>query len=420
MANQRPLRFDRRPRQQPAFDRRPARPQRDRRLSPSQGAVVPRSTRPHEDELLKDSAVDPLLVRIAMLAFKTPWLARRCKTLAAVGAGVVGLGWSAIGCQREPKQHPAPPATRIRTVSVPRTLPDPLNADRPIEYDSSPRATPTNWTTARPGFQYSLSAAERGGVNPCAAQAADTSTFDDWAPLTKGRFIAPREGALDASGHFDLVLHFHGDDPVLRELVHSQQKLVLYSLTLDPSQSYAPLFSGSGLFDSIVQQIEQSLSESRGSEGHVDHLAVSAWSAGFTAISAILAQPESSRVDAVVLIDGLHAPRQADLLELQLRPFVEYARSAAAGERFMLVTHSSIDPPDFASTTESAHHLIASLEGRPQAVRRKDALGLQLIEFFTRDNFHVRGYAGNDKADHCAQLALLRDAFTALGRRWRP
>jgi hypothetical protein len=30
----------------------------------------------------------------------------------------------------------------------------------------------------------------------------------------------------------------------------------------------------------------------------------------------------------------------------------------------------------------------------------------------------VRGYAGNDKADHCAQLALLRDVYAELGRRW--
>jgi hypothetical protein len=305
-------------------------------------------------------------------------------------------------------------------VSVPRTLPDPLNPDRPIEYDSSPRATPAHWVTARPGFQHSLSAAERGGVHPCAVQEVDTSGFDDWAPLTNGRFIAPREGALDRSGHFDLVLHFHGDDPARRELVHSGQNLVLYSLTLDSSQSYGSLFSGSGLFDSIAQQIQQSLSKSRGREAHVGHLAISAWSAGFTAVSAILAQPEADRVDALVLIDGLHTPRQADHLELQLRPFVEYARRAAAGERFMLITHSSIDPPDFASTTETAHHLIAFLQGRPQAVRRKDALGLELVEFFTSGNFHVRGYAGNDKADHCAQLALLRDAFTALGRRWRP
>jgi hypothetical protein len=168
-----------------------------------------------------------------------------------------------------------------------------------------------------------------------------------------------------------------------------------------------------------VQQIEHSLSKKHGNETHVGHLALSAWSAGFTGISAILAQSEVDRVEAVVLIDALNAPRQADTLKRQLQPFVEYARRAAAGERFMLITHSSIDPPDFASTTETAHFLIASLDGRPLAVTRKDPLGLELVEFFTRGSFHVRGYAGNDKVDHCAQLALLRDAFTALGRRWR-
>jgi hypothetical protein len=112
----------------------------------------------------------------------------------------------------------------------------------------------------------------------------------------------------------------------------------------------------------------------------------------------------------------LHGPR--DALGQQLEPFVEYARRAAVGERFFLVTHSSIDPPDFASTTESAHYLISALGARPVAVRRDDRFGLELVEFFTRKDFHVRGYAGNDKADHCAQVTLLRDAFDALGRRW--
>jgi hypothetical protein len=84
----------------------------------------------------------------------------------------------------------------------------------------------------------------------------------------------------------------------------------------------------------------------------------------------------------------------------------------------MLISHSSIAPADFASTTESAHYLISTQGGKPQPVHRNDALGLELVEYFTRGNFHVRGYAGNDKADHCAQLGVLRDAFAALGRRW--
>jgi len=353
------------------------------------------------------------------IAFKTSVRSQCCQLVGAMTV-VCGLGWLAIGCQREVKQHPAPLIQSAPTLTAPRTLSDPLNADRPIEYDLSPRAAPANWVTARPGFQYSHLAADRGGVNPCAAQVEDTSDFDDWTPLTRGKYIAPREGALDASGTFNLVLHFHGDDPVRRELVRSQQKLVLYCMTLDPSLSYGTLFVGTGLFSSIVQQIEQSLRKRRGRDTHVGHVALSAWSAGFTGISTILAQSEADRVDAVVLIDALNAPRQAELLKGQLQPFVEFAHRAATRERFMFVTHSSIDPPTFASTTESAHYLIDSLQGRPQAVRRNDALGLELVEFFTRGNFHVRGYAGNGKLDHCAQLALLRDAFTALGRRWQP
>ncbi|MBI5533076.1 MAG: hypothetical protein HY898_10190 [Deltaproteobacteria bacterium] len=341
--------------------------------------------------------------------------------LAALTAGTLGLGL-ALGCQAEPRVRPTPaPAETVSVAAaVPTTLFDPLNPDRPIEYDSSPRGTHTSWVTARPGFQSSLSSADRGGISPCSTQEVDTSAFDGWTSLSKGRFVAPRESAIDAAGRFDLVMHFHGDAPVLRELVHSGQKLVLYTLTLDPSEAYGALFAGSGLFNSIVLQIEGALSKSRGRPAHVGHIAVSAWSAGFTGISALLGQPEAGRLDAMVLIDGLHAPRLAESLDRSLQPFVDYARRAVAGERFMLVTHSSIDPPDFASTTETAHHLIAAVGGQPQAVHRKDALGLEMVEFFTAGSFHVRGYAGNDKADHCAQLALLRDAFTALGKRWQP
>jgi len=104
--------------------------------------------------------------------------------------------------------------------------------------------------------------------------------------------------------------------------------------------------------------------------------------------------------------------------EAQLDPFLKYARLAVAGQRFMFISHSSIDPPDFASTTESAHYLMQRLDGRPQAVRRQDAFGLELVELFSRGELHVRGYAGNDKADHCAQLALLRDVYRTLGDRW--
>ena len=299
------------------------------------------------------------------------------------------------------------------------TLLDPLDPERPFDVDLATRTDAGNWITARPDFQYSHSAAARGGVEPCAVSEGDTSGFEDWVPLAQGHFSAPRGFGLDTQGRFDLVIHLNGDAPVRRELILSRQPFVLYTLTLDPSQGYAPLFTGSPLYAAIIAQIEKAVARRTNKSARVGHVALSAWSAGFVGIEAALAQPASKDVDAVILIDGLHAPRGDDnAFKAQLKPFVDYAARAAAGDRFMLVSHSSIDPPDFASTTECAHYLIASLGGKPVPVRRADPLGLELVESFSRGEFHVRGYAGNDKADHCAQLAVLREAFAALGRRW--
>ncbi len=278
-----------------------------------------------------------------------------------------------------------------------------------------------DWVKARPRFQYSHSAAERGGVEPCTTQPLDTSAYTEWASLQRGRYVMPRDAPTDSAGRFDLIIHLHGDEPVLRELVKSEQRFVLYALTLPPEEGYAGAFSGSHFYEAIVAEVEQAVSQRTARVARARRVLMSAWSAGFSGVAAALSQPVSKDVDAVVLVDGLHAPRtDLEAFKAQLQPFVDYASRAAAGDRFLFVSHSSIDPPDFASTTECAHYLIASIGGKPLSVRRKDALGLELVEYFTRGGFHVRGYAGNDKPDHCAQLGVLRDVYAALGRRWSP
>ena len=320
----------------------------------------------------------------------------------------------------EPVVASAPPAESVPppAASADRLI-DPIDPERPILLDTSPRAQSSNWVSARPAFQYSRKAVERGGIEPCAGEPVATSTVTDWVPLAQGHFSAPKALKLDASGRFELVIHLNGDEPVRKQLIKSGQPFVLFTLTLDPSRGYAPLFTGTGLYQAIVSGVEQGVSKQLGTTAHVGHVAMSAWSAGFVGITAALGQPSGDNIDAVLLIDGLHAPRgNPDAFKAQLKPFVDFATRAAAGERLLFVSHSSIDPPDFASTTECAHYLIASLGGKPQAVRRADPWGLELIEYFSRGDFQVRGYAGNDKADHCAQLVVLRDAFATLGKRW--
>ncbi len=347
-------------------------------------------------------------------------LAALCGAFACVA---FGLGWAKLPVPSSPNDAaPARSAAAPRSPAAPEnppgTIRDPLSPDRPVTIDTTDRADAGNWVTARPGFQYSHTAAQRGGVEPCATQSVDTSAFSDWVSLGQGRFTAPTENALDAEGNVDLVIHLLGNDPIRRELALSGQHFALYTLTIDVGSSYAKLFSGTKLMPAIVSEVEHALSEHSDKPAHVRHLAVSAWSAGFTGVAAMLAQPEADRIDSVILIDGLHAARDPQSFELQLEPFLAYAKRAAAGERLFIVTHSSIDPVDYASTTETSHYLISTLGGRPQAVRRDDPLGLELVEYFSSGNFHVRGYAGNDKADHCAQLGLLRMAYAALGRRW--
>jgi len=46
-------------------------------------------------------------------------------------------------------------------------------------------------------------------------------------------------------------------------------------------------------------------------------------------------------------------------------------------------------------------------------------MGLDLVSRYTSGNFHVRGYAGNDKMDHCAHIGLLKDVLKVhVKRRW--
>lgn len=296
-------------------------------------------------------------------------------------------------------------------------LTDPLRPGERVPREPG-RALGADWVSARPLFQTSRPASERGGVEPCATQQVDASALTDFAVLGSGRLTFPRALATATTSEVDLIVHLHGEEPVRRELAESGAPLVLATYTLGPDQGYAPAFAGPRLAQ-VTSEVEQALSGELGRAVRVRKLGLSAWSAGFTGVAAVLAQPSGRKPDAVALIDGLHAPRaDRQAFRAQLAPFLEYARQASAGEGWLLVSHSSIDPPDFASTTETAHYLIAELGGSPELVRQEERYGLQLVELFRRGDLQVRGYAGNDKPDHCAQLALLRDVYAELARRW--
>jgi hypothetical protein len=143
----------------------------------------------------------------------------------------------------------------------------------------------------------------------------------------------------------------------------------------------------------------------------VRHLLLSSWSAGYGAIREILRE-HPTVPSAVVLLDSLHASYVGDDNAIDpagLAPFVAYARRAVAGEAVMVVTHSEIRPPGYASTSETASKLIGELGGSRSYAGLMPTHGVEAKTRFSDGQLEVRGYTGSDKNAHCAHLRMLGD-----------
>ncbi len=282
------------------------------------------------------------------------------------------------------------------------------------------------WVTAKPTpeTQHQKTASERG-VSPCFTPEPGFGSYEHWRRgLSQGQFIMPRRGGVRADGSFDLMVHFHGHEAVRKEWVQVMDGAMLAGIDLGlGSGPYESAFASPQAFEDLVASIERAVAKERGrSHAHVRHLGLSAWSAGYGAIQNILAQPLGKRADTVILLDGLHAGYVDGHVDgRQIQAFVQEAKRAARSEVMFFFSHSSIIPPLYASTTETASWLIHEVGGVRRSAKRRnhEVMGLELISRFDRGEFHVRGYAGNDKADHCAHIGLFRDIVAARVKpRW--
>jgi hypothetical protein len=283
------------------------------------------------------------------------------------------------------------------------------------------------WFLQKPAAatQKQKSPAERG-INPCNTPDPGFGVYSGWdRGPSLGQMILPVKGGLTRGGEFDAVIHFHGHEPVRKEWVRVMDGTMLVGIDLgNGSGPYETAFADKGTFNTLIASIERTVAaHAKRKDARMRRLGLSAWSAGYGAIQRILESPAlRQRVDSVLLLDGLHCGYQpGSLNEMQLGPFIEFARLAAAGKKLMFVSHSSIMPPGYASTTETANFLIDRVGGRAVRARPRkgDPMGLELISLFSRGNFHVRGFSGNGKLDHCAHIGLLRDVLKVhLRPRW--
>lgn len=293
-----------------------------------------------------------------------------------------------------------------------------------LDGEDLPGQTPQWVLSLPPDFTQTERSAEARGVNPCMSPDPGFGTYGAWdySP-SLGQMLVPKKLQKDADGTVRVMFHFHGHDPIRKEWVKGLESGILVGLDLGiNSGPYLKKFESPATFKYMVSNVESALERRFGEKVTIGKIGLSSWSAGYGAVQRVLEGPLASRVDTVILLDGLHTGyTHTDGAKATLAPFVRFAERAANGDAFMHVSHSSILPPGYASTTETASYLIWQMGGVPEerSARSNDPMGLRLMRAYDKGSFHVEGYTGNGKLDHCAQLGVYREVLkNHLSKRW--
>jgi hypothetical protein len=233
--------------------------------------------------------------------------------------------------------------------------------------------------------------------------------------LSLGVLFLP--AALKPEGEVPLFIHFHGGDWLPEVVAARHGKTAVLTVQLGSGSAvYGKPFLDPKRFSDLMAEAEAR------SGVRFGPLTLTAWSAGYGAVRAILQVPAHfDRVQNVLLLDGLHAgyadktvsgPRP--LVAENLAVFVKFARDAAGGRKRMLVTHTQIVPGTYASTTETADYLLRALQLERVPLQKAGPLGTRQLSEARRGGFVLLGFAGATAADHVDQLHALPDYLKML------
>jgi hypothetical protein len=262
--------------------------------------------------------------------------------------------------------------------------------------------------------------------------------YDRWRGLSFGTYLAPKSDFIAKDGGVDVVFHFHAGQMAERQMKESGMNAVFVSCGYGiGSGAYAAALADPQRFDRMIAELVKNLESQTGRRDvHVRHLALASWSAGFAAIGKILSVDRYfAMTDTVILNDSLHSPyvgpnptvngystkRGADRVDLKMmRHFIRFAKEAAAGRKTMAITHSSIVPPDYASSTEATEALLTAIGVPSTVLDEPGSRGMTLIKRADQGNLHVRGFRGRGPHDHFDHLYLIGEALRSwVVPRWK-
>jgi|GEM_PF-494451 len=272
---------------------------------------------------------------------------------------------------------------------------------------------------------------------------ADVRVRREGHVFVSGGVLHVPESFSSADGTFDLVMHFHGNTQIVEESYNAAKiNALIYVVNLGiGSGAYEDRYSAPDVFEETLTRIVDA-AEKRGLRSpKLGRIALSSWSAGYGAIAKILdAQRSFDRFDALLMLDGIHSAyldpknrRNPDLL--RLRPFLRFASEAAEGRKLFTITHSEIEPREYASAGETANELLRAVgaqrlevQGAPPKVTLPATIGVwsREAERWLRQTtearlggLHVRGYVGHTAEHHMAHLVQMSvTVLPELAERW--
>ncbi len=266
---------------------------------------------------------------------------------------------------------------------------------------------------------------------------------DGHVPLQGGLLVAPRS-FVPHDGHYDLIIHFHGDVGVVRESVevaNLNAALAIINLGV-VSTTYRSAYNSTNAYDKLLASVQRAVAERGVEKPKLRRIALSAWSAGYGAVDAILRHRRGDDpLDAVLVLDGIHTQRlqrgRAELNPTPLRAAVQAAKLATADKLLFSITYSEIEPGSYVGTAESARYLLKAVGGDlssdpvldvPEYVSLKASRytvapdrekRLFPISDTRIGQLRVRGFRGNTRMDHAAHLLqMAATTLRDLADRW--
>ncbi len=239
--------------------------------------------------------------------------------------------------------------------------------------------------------------------------------YREWKKLANAggaRVLVPLGRGVDGDGAFRLLVHFHGAEAVRKELAPEGFDLVIAAVDAGVgSGAYDRAFADPASFAQLVTAAEAEVAAQNGlPAAHASQIILSSWSAGYGAVTQVLSRPHE-RVEAVVLLDSLYAGYangKHTMEHGQIPLFVEAARAAQKGGALLYLTHTDIRTPGYASTKEVASYLLGELELKPTSVDDPGSTDpFPLRRLAEEGRLTIRGYGGDGRDAHCAQLHLL-------------